>query len=173
MSFQTPLDNHTPFAADKLVTAGPDGQEWTIVLLCASFERGAGGALEVAAEQTPIRFADEYFGDPASSSVRYAADIGFDKPFVDVVLNATAHAPSERAVRRINVELEVNDIRKRLVVIGDRLRRSGPFGTAAPEPFVSMPIVYERSFGGTGPGGDKIELRPPHLGRLARFRSVI
>jgi hypothetical protein len=61
------------------------------------------------------------------------------------------------------VTLRAGSIDKTLVVVGDRSFHRTPHGVvpAAPAPFVEMPIVYERTFGGTDPQHGAMH-REPH-----------
>ena len=52
-----------------------------------------------------------------------------------------------RPVEEVFVELEAPGIRKRLRVFGDRYRTA--IGSSSPRPFLTMPLVYERAYGGT------------------------
>jgi hypothetical protein len=150
MSFQTALHNRTPFSVAKFVLPDRDGQEIVLVVVAATFEAGPGGNLQLADAQQPVRPADVHRGDPATSSVRYEADIALVKPFVDVLINGSAFAPGGRPVPSVSVEISIGDLRKELVVSGDRFWRAGPFGAtvSSPKPFVTLPIVFERAFGG-------------------------
>ena len=150
MSFQTALENRTPFSAAKFVLPNPEGQEAVVVVVAATFDASTPDGLTLSDVQTPPHAADEYFGDPGLSSVRYEADIALEKPLVDVLINGRAYAPRGRVASSVHVHIEVADIRKDLVITGDRVWRVGPFGASAssPEPFQTMPIVYERAFGG-------------------------
>ena len=87
------------------------------------------------------------FGNPALSSNRYEADIAPVKPAAEVIVNGTAHAPNGKAVREMQVGLRLGGLRKVLNVIGDRIYDAGSY--SAPAPFRTMPIVYERAYGGT------------------------
>jgi hypothetical protein len=150
MSFQTAIENRTPFNAAKYVLPDPEGQETVVVVVAATFEGSTAESLKLADVQRAPHDADVYFGDPGLSSVRYEADIALEKPFVDVLINGSAYAPKGRAAQAVPVHIAVADIRKDLLVTGDRVWRAGPLGASpsTPEPFATMPIVYERAFGG-------------------------
>jgi hypothetical protein len=151
MSVNTAVYNYTPFAAETFVIAGKDGQEVLILVVSAAFHGSGGATLSLAEEQPVIRASDEHFGDPATSSVRYEADVAPEKPRVDVLVNGVAFAAEGRPTREVVVQIEVGDVRKELVVVGDRRWRRTAWGLepSEPKPFVIMPIVYERAFGGT------------------------
>lgn len=153
-AFAVVLDNRTPFAAESFVIPDPKGQEQLLLVMSATFEAAPRRTLDVAEVQSPIHAADEHRGDPAFSSTVHESVIALHKPFVDVLVNAHAHAPAGRAAEQVPVRLTIGDIDKTLIVTGDRRRRLG--GASAPRPFVRMPILWERAFGGTSADG-KVE----------------
>lgn len=150
------LNNRTPFAAELFAFPDPHGQEIVLTVVSATFEAEPSGKLRLAEQQVTVRTADEYHGKPGRSSIRYEADVALQKPLVDLLVNAQAYAPGGRPVQTVLVGINVGDIRKVLVVHGDRYWATGLTGASpsAPHPFVSMPIVYERAYGGT-------DTRPP------------
>jgi hypothetical protein len=159
MAFDVWLENRTPFAAATHVQVDAEGQEVLVAMLSASFETGEDGrGLRPAEAQLPVAFGDVPFGNPALSSNRYEADIAPVKPAAEVVVNGTAYAPNSKPVPEMQVGLRVGNIRKVLNVVGDRIYDAG--GYSAPHPFHTMPIVYERAFGGTATDG-RMELRNP------------
>jgi hypothetical protein len=143
----TYLDNRSPFPAELLSFPSVDGQEVQVLVAIATLEETETGSLAPAAEQRPVPLSDVYFGEPALSSVRYEAETAIKKNRVDILVNGTAHAPGGRPATEAVVELEAPGIRKRLRVLGDRYRSAG--GPSAPQPFLTMPLVYERAYGGT------------------------
>ena len=148
----TLLDNRSLFAAELFAFPDAEGQEISLLVVVATFEINENGDLEPITPQVPVRVADEHFGDPALTSVRYEADVSLKKHFIDVLVNGSAHAPKGRPARSVTAGLYIGDIRKELVVHGDR--KSGPLLTgriisSRPKQFVTMPIVYERAYGGT------------------------
>jgi hypothetical protein len=157
-AFAATLDNRTPFAAESFVVPDLEGQEVLLVVMSAAFDAVPGGALQVAEAQSPIHAADEHRGDPATSSTVHESVIALHKPFVDVLVNAHVYAPAGRAVQQAPVRLTIGDIDKTLLVTGDRRRRLGM--ASAARPFVRLPILWERAFGGTAADG-KAELHNP------------
>jgi hypothetical protein len=147
----TLLENRSLFAAELFAFPDTEGQEISLLVVVATFEVNENGGLEPITPQPPVRVADEHFGDPALSSVRYEADVALKKHFVDMLVNGSAHAPKGRPARSVTVGLYIGDIHKKLVVHGDRKSGSLLTGRAMsiPKPFVTMPIVYERAYGGT------------------------
>lgn len=94
---------------------------------------------------------DKHYGDPMNSTVRFEADFIPYKLATDVVLNGSAYAPHGRPQRELLAALEVEEVRKVVRVIGDRVCKYRPgadpvFGD--PAPFTQMELRYERAFGG-------------------------
>ncbi|WP_434725258.1 DUF2169 family type VI secretion system accessory protein [Mesorhizobium sp. RIZ17] len=163
MAFAVWLENHTPFAAATHVQVNAEGQEVLVVMFSASFEAPEhNDELRLADEQLPINFGDVPFGDPALSSNRYEADIAPVKPAAEVIVNATAHAPNGKPIREMQVGLSIGNVRKVLNVVGDRIYDAGSY--SAPHPFRTMPIVYERAYGGTLPDGQGEPRNPVGVG---------
>jgi len=156
------LDNRTPFAADRFLLPDAEGQEVWLVVVSAVLSAYK-GVVEIAERQVPVRLVDVHFGAPGTSSVRYEADLALTKPRVDLLVNAWAYAPRGRPVGVLPIELEVGNYHKRLHVHGDRFWRLGFRGKhpSSPSPFLKMPIIYERSYGGVEAGSGQADLRNP------------
>jgi hypothetical protein len=144
------LVNHTSFAAAVFGALSPLARRYDIVVLSAAFEVLPGKPLRVADEQPSVRGVDHYFGEPGRSSIRYEGETAWGKPFLDVLVNGRAFAPSGRSAAAVMVALRIGDITKELVVSGDRHWQQGLLGAtpSSPEAFETIPIVYERAFGG-------------------------
>ncbi|HYV48318.1 MAG TPA: DUF2169 domain-containing protein [Myxococcaceae bacterium] len=143
------LINRTPYQAMLFPALTREGDELCLVIVKGTFTFGAGrAAVEPAGEQVPVMAADVPYGDPATSSAKYEADTSPPKPGTDVVLVGQAH--SDKAVTELDVGLSVGPVRQVLRVFGDRVWYQGPLGwtPTAPKPFRSMPLTYERAFGG-------------------------
>jgi hypothetical protein len=159
--FDVALVNHTPFAAATHVQMDGDGQEVLVAVACATFAAPDGeGPVCLAPQQEPVRFVDEPRGDPARSSIAFESDVSPFKPRVDVIVEAAAHAPAGGAATEALVSLRLADIDKTLRVVGDRRSPRDPL----PAPFATMPIVYERAFGGTTPQGQACRENPVGVG---------
>lgn len=159
MSFDTHVENRTPFDLRLHVQMDAEGQEVTVAMLSASFTADAEGRIAVAEAQVPVAYTDLPRGDPARSSLLCDADIAPVKPVPEVIVNAFAHAPGARPAAQVEVGLEIGGVRKLLTVTGDRLRHLG--GYSAPRPFATMPLVWERAFGGATPDLRDLDPRNP------------
>ncbi len=142
------LKNKTPFEAGIAVFPDENGVDTLYVTVRATFELGK--TLEVAAEQMPLVYADEYWGEPGQSSVKYASELHLTKPATDVVMTGEACAPDKKLVPQLDVMLMVGAKKKVVRVFGDRKWTNNVSGLriSPPIPFESMPLVYERAFGG-------------------------
>ena len=143
-------------------SSGDTARRRTIV--AAAFEIRSGMAPRPSEMQPPVRLTDLHYGDPATSSVRYEGETAWSKPHVDVLLNGSAHARSGKPAEAVEVRLRLGPLDKRLLVSGDRTWSGGPGRSPGrPKPFTSMPIVYERAFGGapTNQSHPSVDTRNP------------
>jgi len=138
------LKNNSPFEAKICLFPDEKGVDTVYVVVKATF--AISPALSVAGEQVAPTLADEYWGDPVSSSIKYVSEIHLAKPGTDVALIGRARPPNNYPVPQLDVRLAVAERQKVLRVFGNRVWKSGSISTA--QPFESMPIVYEYAFGG-------------------------
>jgi hypothetical protein len=124
--------------------------QWSVVIAAkATFDIPVDGtACALSAEQAPI-IGDVYEDDDPQRALKYAADLTQPKAQAETYLIGTCHAPHGRAVTTLLVAFRVGGVGKELAVIGDRYWVGGLLGgMGEPEPFTSMPLSWERSFGG-------------------------
>jgi hypothetical protein len=145
------LDNKTPFAAERTWVRDKDGAHHWVVIVKATYDITDEGRLSMSAKQVPPLYMPEYNGTVGESSLRYEADLVAMKPGTDVYLNAIAYAPAGKSCEKIDVSFQIDGLKKKLLVFGNRTWRRtliGRLGISRPEPFQTMPITYERAFGG-------------------------
>jgi hypothetical protein len=152
MSFITTLANRTPFAATHCQLPDGDGGEVVLTVVKASFAIDDHGQPSLAEDQVEVRLVDEPRGDPKRGIPLWDSDLALVKPRVDVLVEAVAYAPHGRAVEQFFVELHVlqpggESLSKSLLVSGDRAW-DGEQPTKA-MPFVTIPLGWERAYGGT------------------------
>lgn len=157
--------NKTPFVPGMFLFPDEQGVDTLYVVLKASFEV-RGGALFLSEKQCPLVMGDEYRGEPGNSSLSASSEAHLLKPGTDVLLEGEAHTPKGRAVESCLVSVRVGPLQQELQVFGDRKWKSGwaSPGISTPEPFVRMPLVWERAFGGShelGEGRVLAEVRNP------------
>jgi hypothetical protein len=139
------LDNQTPFKSVMAVLPDQDAIDTLYVILKATLTLRP--RLALAPEQMPPTLADEYHGDPTSSSLKKVSEMHIGKRGTDVLLTGRAWAPAGRATPEVWVRLTVAERQKTIRVFGDRswTRDGNP---STPAPFEAMPLVWERAFGG-------------------------
>lgn len=150
-----PIENLSPYGFACLPNVDRHGEEIVVVAVAAHFDlprpgRPHRGPLEPCEHQPPPHFDDVYWGDPATTSLRYEGQSAYSRPGTDVYLSGSAHAPHGRAVQHVDVEIGVGPCRARARVTGDRVwvSAAGSLRASPPVPFVQMPLVWERSYGG-------------------------
>lgn len=144
------LENRTPYAAERTWVRDRDGAEIWLVAVKCSFDIAPDGETSVAPEQPPVAQAPVFIDEAAPQpSLLYEMDLVRTKQTTDVLLIGHAHAPGGVPVAQIDVGLRVGPIAKRLRVTGDRVWLGG--SPSEPQPFVTMPLVWERTYGGVDP----------------------
>jgi hypothetical protein len=145
------LVNATRMVAGYTMGRDPDGRERIIVVVKGTFALPLSGeAPRLADEQLPLVMADEFTGEPGFSATLYESQFPPFKPRCDVLLNGSACAPQGRPARQVPVGLRVGTMSKAFNVVGDRywMDTLPMISHSEPEPFVRMPITYDRAFGG-------------------------
>jgi hypothetical protein len=144
------LVNKTPFEVASLPMICHEDNNHIVVIIKGTFNIGAtDGETRLADNQIPILYEDIYWGEANESSLRFEADIAITKPGTDIVLIGNARSPGG-PVRRLNVSLLAGTLRKVVTVTGNRYweKQAGGWQMTHPEPFESMPLVYENAYGG-------------------------
>lgn len=143
------LENETPFAAELMLLADKEGIDTLFAVVKATFT--IGDTLSLAEKQLPVTLADEHHGEPGRSSIRTPSDVALHKPGTDIVVNGSACAPGETPTWQMDASVTVGPVSKSVRVFADRVW--GQSGSASTvewiAPFVRMPLVWERAYGGT------------------------
>lgn len=148
------LLNATPLQAGWTLGMDPSGREHVVVVAKATFlvpDDGGPAPLAPPESQVPLLYADTFTGAPGFSAPVAEADFAPRKPRCDILLEAVAHAPEGRAAARVPVGIRVGAWRKAFHAVGDRVwvQRGATPGPGEPAPFLTMPLTYDRAFGGT------------------------
>lgn len=149
--------NDTPFAGTILMLPNPDGIDSLYAVVKGTFSFGE--TITLADEQAPIALANEHYAAPDQSSIRLPSDISLMKPGTDVLLIGHAYAPDGRSTTQVDVSLRVGPISKRVRVFGDRVWRMG-VTMSRPAAFSTMPLVWERAYGGIDDRRRRIRAEP-------------
>ncbi|MBL8603712.1 MAG: DUF2169 domain-containing protein [Myxococcales bacterium] len=137
--------------AVRPVLRGP-GKRFASVVVRGRFTLGADGALSLDEEQGALS-SERY--DEADLDRRGAPrgvdDFAFEKPFAEVLVEGRCWAPGGRATPQCPVRVSLGGWSKSLRVVGPRAYsdRRADAALSAPEPFVSMPLVWSRAWGGS------------------------
>ena len=140
------VDNRTPFSAERAWVRDRNGAEVWLVAVKCTFDVLPDGSLQISPNQPPVLRIPEYNGEPGKSSLRFESDLVPTKKTTDVIVAGHAYAPAGTPVTDLDIGFRVGPVTKRLRVFGDRSWNM--VGSSAPEPFVKMPLTYERAFGG-------------------------
>jgi hypothetical protein len=140
------VENRTPFAAERGWVRDIDGAEVWLVAVKCTFDIKPDGRTEPSSEQPPVLRAAEYHAEPGVSSIKYETDLVLSKATTDVLVVGHAYAPGGSPVTDAIVGFRVGPVQKVLQVTGDRFWVAT--GYSQPVPFLKMPLVYERAFGG-------------------------
>ncbi|TYK64484.1 DUF2169 family type VI secretion system accessory protein [Colwellia echini] len=138
------IKNTTPFSADIASFPNEQGIDSIYIVVKSTFIMGQQWSL--ATEQTPPQKADEYWGEPGKSSIKKLSDFHVGKNNTDIIMQGNACAINHQDVNQLDVHLTVGHVNKTVKVFGDRHWENGL--PSAPATFQSMPLVYERAFGG-------------------------
>ena len=158
------VDNRTPFAAERGWVRDRDGAEIWLAAVKATFDILPDGSTIPSKDQPPVLRIPEYHGEPGKSSIKYETDLILTKTTTDVLLIGNAYAPGGKPVTELDVGFRVGPVQKLLRVLGDREWRT--LGASAPQPFIKMPLVYERAFGG-------MDLQSDHPERDWEWRNPV
>ena len=167
------IRNSSGLASALLIGELSDATPFLSVVVKGTFElrRGTGPArLRPTEAQLPIFDSDQPY-DPKNpaGALKFESDRVPFKPRTDIVLVGQAYAPLGRPVKSLDVQITVGEKRKVLRVFGDRqwsfsAERDPAPVVAGPVEFRSMPLTYERAFGGidklAGTRPDEPQFRP-------------
>ncbi len=97
---------------------------------------------------------DELFPEDVDmiGAPRYESDFAYYKPCADLLLAGHCHCPGRKPVSACPVTFSVGPVSRTLYVFGDRFWKNlaGIRTITEPEPFATMELRYENSFGGVG-----------------------
>lgn len=147
MSFQ----NRTPFEPFMFQSLDMAGDRFQVVLLKGTFDISPSGPVEISRVQDKICTADERWEGSPSASLKNEDDLAPYKSRTDVLVTATAHAPQGKPAREWLSGVSVGKVAKRILVSGPRVwvhTRMGGWALGEAEPVKSVPIRYERAYGG-------------------------
>jgi hypothetical protein len=142
------IQNHLPFEFAVLHLADENGAPVAVGLIQGTYSI-APETLSLSEKQLPINLAGQCYRNPEDSSYKYEPAFAFMKPATDVALIGSAY-PRRPGDTEVNVSLSVGPVHKIVRVIGNRywVKTLGMAFMSPPEPFESIPLIYENAFGG-------------------------
>lgn len=150
--------NFTPFEILGFESRAHRGAPYHVVAVKATFSLANGKPLTPVPAQRPFVLADEYYGDPCHSSIRFESDLSPFKPRGEVHVVGAAKAPRDQWLTEWPVRIRVGGVDHRLRVTGPRdwaFSVVHGWVISNPEPCGEVPLRYEYAFGGNiGEGAD-------------------
>jgi hypothetical protein len=150
--------NETPFSYLMFQSLDMAGDPFQVVVLKATYDISPHGAPTLCRVQEEVLTADEPWEHERQSSLKNEDDLAPFKPSTDILVTATAWAPQGKPAREWLASVSVGKVQKRILVTGPRVwvhTAIGGWSLGAPEPTRSVPIRYERAFGGIAGQGDR------------------
>lgn len=119
------------------------------VIVKGTFDLIAGAEAELC-EECDFPTGNVHLDDDLGRSIRYPSDFAILKPRCDVTVVGTAHQPKRSNAMEVGFRFgdRKNGFERRIAVWGDR--RWGPVSATEPEKFETMPLIFERAYGGAG-----------------------
>ncbi len=142
--------NYTPFPPLQFESRDEKRNDFGVIVLRGTFQIENGRRLRLVQQQEPLVMADDYWGEPGQSSIRYESSIAPYKPRTDVLVNAVAYSPSGKPEEQWVAAVQFGGIRKEILVTGPRRWEKGitGWGLSRIEPVDSVPVRYENAYGG-------------------------
>jgi hypothetical protein len=110
------VKNNTPFEFIPVPNYDKEGFEVFTNIVKGTFSFLNGRSLEIAEDQIPINFADEFWGEPGESPVKCESDLAIFKPSADLIMTGFAYDPRGRKVKDVDVQFSVGSVAKRATV---------------------------------------------------------
>jgi len=138
------LVNRTKYQVKLLATSVEENRMMASIVVKARFDIKNNALVPHQKQNWPI-------GQPVKTKYgEFDEDSPFRKQGVDVMLLGEAYPANGGSAERARFELTVGDLRYPIDVYGDRrwVLSGNRLVASQPEPFVSMPLTWERAYGG-------------------------
>lgn len=138
-------------AAAATVQLDVGGREHLVIVAKSTWSIPEPGQRPRPLPPQPVVTADQYFGEPGQSAMRYGSDMARFKPRCDLIFDAWAHSPDAQPVTELQAGFELAGLRKMVRVVGPRQWRKQLSGWSfSPrERFVKVPLTADHALGGT------------------------
>lgn len=148
------INNKTPFEAEIHPVEDIYGRDYAVVIIKATFNTDQKRqGLMLADEQVKIQHADEFYGEPGLSSVKYGTDLALAKTATDIILIGNGYAPGGVATEAFDISLSIGEHQTSLRAFGDRQwHKNGLlWEISRPQKLEKIELIYENAFGGIEP----------------------
>ena len=151
------VENYTPFSHFAFEKMGPGKRFYDVIIVkaaCALVPGTDRKGIVPHKDPAPIRLADEHYGEPEQTSLRYSGDTVLCKPGADVFITGHARPPSKfpnHWAAEIEIKGSAFTRKQRVRLLGERYWQWTLLkGWHLSEPRVceSVPLRYELAFGG-------------------------
>ena len=112
--------NNSPFEFAAIPNFDKDGREVITNIVKGTFKILNRRALEIAEKQTPITMADEYWGEPGVTPVKYESDLAVFKPSTDLILLGYAYHYGGKEISKMDVRFGTEKTNKTATVTGSK-----------------------------------------------------
>jgi len=140
-------------STEMIVTGRVEGRPTIGLVLKRTYRVGPRGGWEPVADDDQEVVVEEELPyeelePPFDSPIFHGSDVMF-RPLTDVVVQGSAHALTS-GIGKLTVGLRIESLKRDITVYGERRveRRSGELRFSEPEPFETIPIRYDRAYGG-------------------------
>lgn len=149
------IENLTSFEVVTFPSLDEGGRELLVACVAGRFDLPPAGRSSErppthSDRQVPPPMADTWWGQPDASSLHVEGQSTWFRSATDIYISGKAWAPRGRPVKEMQVGVRIGPCKKILQVFGERVWVQGvlELHPLEPRPFESMPLVYERSYGG-------------------------
>lgn len=145
------LENYTPFPHMAFEKYGVYGVLFDVVAFRGTFRlKGNGLLADLSEEQRPLVVADEYYGDPQTSSLKCETDLVLYKKQTDIHVTGVAYSEKERRVTDWTASISIGSFTKSLCLHGSRQWEYHHNGwqLTPPQEISQIPLRYEYALGG-------------------------
>lgn len=143
------IENHTPFPVMAFEKHGRHGYVFDVIAFRMTFRLKNGYYADLADEQDELIMADEYYGEPETSSLKYETELVLYKKSADIHVIGSA-APAGGGSSQWMAGIRVGDFSKRLMLSGPRCwhYENQRWQLSPPSQVESVPLCYELAYGG-------------------------
>ncbi len=110
------IKNNTPFEFIAIPNYDKEGREVFTNIVKGTFSFSRNQPLKIAEEQVPITMADEYWGEPGQSPIKYESDLAVFKPTTDLILLGYAYNYNRQKIKEASVYFSIGSNTKKAVV---------------------------------------------------------